>query len=136
MTPERFKELTEAYGADPKRWPEAERAEAAAFMDAGGADAREAYAEAAALDRLLSRHRVAAATPGLAERIAASAPRVPVWRQAHLLWQGAGLAGVGLAGALAGALAVAMLPPLDRQDDNGAYSLTAFGDFSDLGDVQ
>jgi hypothetical protein len=136
MTPERFRELTQAYGADPRRWPEAERAGAAAFLETHGAEAREAYDEAGALDQLLGRHRVAAATPGLAEQIIGTAPRGRVWRKARLLWQGAGLAGIGLAGALAGALAVAMLPPLDLQDDNGAYSLTAFGDLSDEGDVQ
>jgi hypothetical protein len=138
MTPERFKDLAQAYGADFKRWPEAERVEAVALLDAGGAGTREAHDEAAALDRLLGRHRVAGATPGLAERIIATAPLAPVWRRARLLWQGAGLAGIGLAGALAGALAVAMLPmpPIHDQDDDGAYSVTAFGDLSDEGDVQ
>ncbi len=34
MNAQRFQDLAEAYGADPRRWPEGERAAAGAFMDA------------------------------------------------------------------------------------------------------
>ncbi|NUA25700.1 hypothetical protein [Cupriavidus basilensis] len=100
MTPERFRALTESYGADPARWPEGERAAGQAMAAAPGHLG--ALAEAAALDRLLAAHQVAAPEVALQRRIAASAPapRAPWW------WSGLGLAGVGLAGTLAGALLV------------------------------
>ncbi|WP_287175275.1 hypothetical protein [Mesorhizobium sp.] len=45
------------------------------------------------------------------------------------------MAGIGLAGALAGALTVAvLLPPNSAPDDGDTYALTAFGDMQ--GDVQ
>lgn len=134
MTPERFSELIAAYGGSPQRWPEDERAAALAFMAANPEQAEAALAPAVGLDDLLSRYRVAAPEAPLARRIVASAPRA-LWRRTRLIWQGAGLAGIGLAGALAGALTVAVLLPLDSTPDDGdAYALTAFGDMPE--DVQ
>ena len=51
MHAERFKAIVEAYGADPKRWPEAERAEAQAF--ALQPEAAAILAEARGIDALL-----------------------------------------------------------------------------------
>ena len=34
MSPERFAELIETYGAEPRRWPEAQRNAATTWMDA------------------------------------------------------------------------------------------------------
>lgn len=85
-------------------------------------------------DDLLSRHRVAAPDGALARRIIATAPSA-LWRRTQLVWRCAGLAGIGLAGALAGALTVAvLLPPNSAPDDGDTYALTAFGDVQ--GDVQ
>jgi hypothetical protein len=55
MTEERLLTLLQAYGAEPARWPEAERAEAQALL-ALSADARirDALAEAQALDGALA----------------------------------------------------------------------------------
>jgi len=53
MTQERFIEIIEAYGADPARWPEAERADALAHAEAHPEQADPVLAEAAALDALL-----------------------------------------------------------------------------------
>ncbi|SJM35840.1 hypothetical protein [Mesorhizobium delmotii] len=134
MTPERFSELVAAYGGSPRRWPENERAAALDFIAANPTQAEVALAPAAELDDLLSRHRVAAPDGALARRIIATAPHA-LWRRTRLIWQCAGLAGIGLAGALAGVLTVAVLLSLNSAPDDGdAYALTAFGDIQ--GDVQ
>ena len=52
MNLERFRELMDAYGGDPRRWPPMERGPAAELL-AASAEARAMLAEAAALDRLL-----------------------------------------------------------------------------------
>jgi len=134
MTPERFSALVAAYGGSPQRWPENERAAALDFIAAYPTQAEVALAPAAELDDLLSRHRVAAPDGALARRIIATAPSA-LWRSTRLIWQCAGLAGIGLAGALAGVLTVAVLLSLNSAPDDGdAYALTAFGDMQ--GDVQ
>jgi hypothetical protein len=132
MTPKRFRELTETYGAKPKRWPAAERDDALAFMKTHPVETREALAGAADLDRVLERHAVSPPSAELRERIAASAPgATPMRRRALPWWQGVGFAGLGLAGALAGALMIGVVLPIDAQDnDHGAYAVTAFNDIS------
>jgi hypothetical protein len=55
MTLDRLRLLIDAYGADPARWPEPERAGAATLLAASD-EARALVAEAAALDRLLARY--------------------------------------------------------------------------------
>ena len=52
MTPARFIALTEAYGADRRRWPEAERATADAFAVQHPDMARQVLADADDLDAL------------------------------------------------------------------------------------
>lgn len=123
MTPERFRALTAAYGADPARWPDHERAQGQAM--AALPEHRDALDQAAALDRLLGAHRVAMPAPALQRRIAASAPapRAPWW------WSGLGLAGAGLAGTVAGALlasAVLATLPAPAAIDL-PYASTGFG---------
>ena len=79
---ERFAALIEAYGSRPNRWPEAERDAALALL-ASSSWARRLRDEAAALDALLDRATVpevlgpemsAMLSPGLADRIVATAP--------------------------------------------------------------
>lgn len=53
MTEERFFQILEAYGADPARWPEAERDQAQAWADANPDAVAEAVRAEAALDALL-----------------------------------------------------------------------------------
>lgn len=133
MTPERFRELTEIYGAEPRRWPVAERHAALAYMRDHAADAEAALAGASVLDGMLSAYTVAPPGAALREQIVASAPtaRKSTWRPAGLWWQSAGLAGLGLAGALAGALVISAFMPVDKQDDEeSAYVVTAFDEFS------
>ena len=128
MNPERFRALLDAYGADFERWPEAERASARALAAQDHPELRERLAEAALLDGWLDSHTVAAADDALMRRIAADAAvvasdtaadtasdsvdarRAPAtrspWWKARWVWPGAGVAGIGLAGTLAGAFAV------------------------------
>ncbi len=73
MTLERFKALIEAYGADAKRWPEAEREAAQAFAESS-AEAHRLLAGARAIDRFLDGADTAAATRALEDRIMAGFP--------------------------------------------------------------
>lgn len=133
MTPERFRDLADIYGADPRRWPAAEREAALAFMRDNPYEAEAAFARAAALDEMLSVYSVAPVPAALRERIIASAPgsRRRIWRRAGLWWQAAGLAGLGLAGALAGAIVFSAVMPFETQvDDDSGYVITAFDEFS------
>ncbi len=52
MTPDRFRDLIDAYGGDPQRWPANERAAALALADAD-ARARALLDEAKSLDTLI-----------------------------------------------------------------------------------
>jgi hypothetical protein len=133
MTPDQFRTLTETYGADPRRWPAEDREAALAFMKSHPAEARAALAEASLLDGMLDRHVVAMPARELREHIISSAPVAPaVWQHARLWWQGAAIAGLGIAGALAGALMIGVFLPLDvpEYDNDGAHVVTAFDDVS------
>jgi hypothetical protein len=76
MTLDRFAVLLEAYGADPARWPDAERAAACALLDRSS-EARARRDAAAALDALLDRAAAVEPSSTLAARILAQAPRRP-----------------------------------------------------------
>ncbi|MEP6790549.1 MAG: hypothetical protein ABI907_04215 [Ramlibacter sp.] len=117
MTPERFRTLLEAYGTDFQRWPQAERESARVLATQSLPELREQTANAALLDGWLNSHTLTAADETLARRIAATAPVAPItqatpwWRLSWgmpWLWPGAGLAGIGLAGTLAGAFVVSV----------------------------
>ncbi|MET3213989.1 UNVERIFIED_ORG: hypothetical protein ABIC48_001732 [Burkholderia territorii] len=134
MTPERFRTIVAAYGSDARRWPQAERAAAEAWAHAHPRDALEALDEAAELDAWLMQDTVASPAPALVERIVATAPAAApapqrARRRGRVWWSGAAFAGVGLAGALAGAVAVSMLmlgsAPI-AQHESG-YLTTTFG---------
>jgi hypothetical protein len=72
MLLERFRELVDAYGGDPRRWPLTERGPAAELL-AASAEARAVLAEAAALDQLLDRAPPTAPATLDAERLIARA---------------------------------------------------------------
>lgn len=101
MTPERFAALAAAYGGTIDRWPEAERAAARAFRDAHP-EAEAVLAAEAALDAALARWAVPAPGAALVGRIARDAARRRQSPRRLRLW----LAGLGLAGALAGGGAI------------------------------
>lgn len=73
ITNERFRELLDAYGANPMRWPETEREAALALVEAS-AEARGLRDEVAAFDRLIDLADTAPATAKLEARILATFP--------------------------------------------------------------
>jgi hypothetical protein len=123
MTPQRFAQIVDAYGADPRRWPDVERAAAQAFAQAHPREAAAPLAAAAALDACLAADVVEPPGRALQRRIVASAdisrplrpPRATWLRRPFMArpaawWiPGAALAGAGAAGLIAGALAMSLL---------------------------
>jgi hypothetical protein len=105
MTPERFEALAEAWGGDVSCWPDAEREAAAAWMAAEPTQAGVILARAADLDAALAAYAPARPSLGLAERIAAGAPKPRARRIGWLLpaGMGAGLAAACAAGMILGA---------------------------------
>ena len=101
----RVRALAEAFGADPARWPEAEREGALAWMKAHPDEAAVLLAEARALDGVLDAWRLDPTPAPLLRQVLAPAPAVV--RQARrrsfllTLGGGAGLAAACLAGILA-----------------------------------
>jgi anti-sigma factor RsiW len=108
MTRARFEAILDAYGADPRRWPDAERAAAQAFA-AADPQAPALLAAAADLDGALHLAAPDPAEPALREAIIASAKAAPA-RRRSLWWAGAGLS-AALAGAAAGAVTVGVMAP-------------------------
>ncbi|MCK6449596.1 MAG: hypothetical protein L6R19_01855 [Alphaproteobacteria bacterium] len=79
MTPVRFAELVDAYGADPRRWPEAEREAALAFLERAP-EARTTLEAARRLDALIDAWPLPAAAPDpahLTARAARAAQEAP-----------------------------------------------------------
>ncbi|WP_233887720.1 hypothetical protein [Paraburkholderia flagellata] len=139
MTPERFHTLVAAYGADPQRWPQHERNDALEWARAHRAQADAALDEAVALDSWLSRDMVAPPSRALFEQIVAGAPVEATFKPAvkpvsaakrrSFWWSGAAFAGVGLAGALAGALTISfvVLGGTTPAAPHETYLSTSFG---------
>lgn len=128
----RFQLLLDAYGADPGRWPAAERAAAEALL-AADPTAQAARREALALDAALDLLPTPPVPADLAARIAAAAPlRTPrpansnrPWPMAMALAASAALGlwlGVA-AGPWAGDAAAGDFASLDRQE----VAMLAFG---------
>jgi hypothetical protein len=115
MTPERFRQLTEAYGALPDHWPQEERAAAQALLAQHDPQALAAIEEALQLDEYLESFAVPAPDTHLIRQIIASAPASTAprrassfLRQPRLWFSGAGLIGAGVAGIAAGAMAISL----------------------------
>lgn len=124
MQASRFEALIDAYGADPARWPDAERASALAFAEANPDLAARLTREAARLDAALALARVEAPSPALMADILKSADErngfAPPWaRLAAAIAISAGL-GLGWGGASLGGAA----------DGEAAYAL-AFSSFAE-----
>ncbi|WP_322034111.1 hypothetical protein [Paraburkholderia sp. J76] len=133
MTSERFHTLVAAYGADPHRWPAHERDDALEWARSHRAQANAALDEAMALDSWLSRDMVEPPARALLEQIVAGAPFTAdagrKRRSRRLWWSGAAFAGVGLAGALAGALTISavVLGGTTSPAAHESYLGTSFG---------
>nr|WKF61163.1 hypothetical protein HUO10_005693 [Paraburkholderia busanensis] len=109
MTPERFQQIVEAYGADARRWPQQERAAAQAWATLHRAQADALLDEAAGLDAWLAADKVEPPSAALRERVLRGAPvrqPGPAGTPRRWWWSGAAVAGVGLLGGVAGAFAV------------------------------
>jgi hypothetical protein len=124
LTPERFAELADAYGASLLRWPEAVREEARRMAAADPALQR-LLMRADALDARLEAWRVAAPSPLLQERVRSSWRR-PLSRRVRMWWAGLGIA-TAMAGAAAGSIAAAATLPADHAP---VEESTVFGDVS------
>ena len=130
MTPERFHTLVAAYGADPQRWPQHERNDALEWARAHRAEADAALDDALELDAWLARDRITPPARALLEQIVASAPVPVVAAKRRRFWRSsAAFAGVGLAGALAGALTMSlvMLGTTTPAPHESSYLSTGFG---------
>ncbi|WP_213881418.1 hypothetical protein [Pseudomonas sp. dw_358] len=132
MTPERFAQLADAYGANLQRWPDAEREAARRLLDAGDGQLLATWQRASWLDGQLDSYQLPVADPALARTIIASAPapRVSFWSSYSGWLSRAGLLGAGLAGLATGMLLVSLSMPLTPSGDNEA--LPSVFDHSDL----
>ena len=142
MTAERFHALIAAYGADARRWPEAERAAAEAFAAACPGIARTALEKAGAIDALLHASPVRSPSAMLRDRVIASAADAGLkarregrrWLDRLGLAFGAGWAAAACAGIAAGVIMTGHLTA-DVQADAVLYqaSLLAVDDTEVLG---
>jgi hypothetical protein len=104
MTLDRLAAILDAYGADPARWPDAEREGARALLERS-VEARARCDAAAALDALLDRAPSSQPSPALAGRILAQAPQARQASRAKVVRLRARVvAAVGLAAAASLAL--------------------------------
>lgn len=109
MTQDRLEQLIAAYGAEPRRWPEGERAAAERLLSAS-APARALLAQARALDEALDASPRLTASRAQIDRAVGSAlasglkPRtLRRWGWGGLAWlAGAGWAAAACAGVVAG----------------------------------
>ena len=113
MNHARFSELLDAYGADPQRWPAAERGPAQALLDASP-EATRLRLQAALLDDALDQYTLAPPAAALRQSLLSAAllPRQRSWRDSLAeLWRDLG--GWRLAApAFAASLALGALLPL------------------------
>ncbi|ADG17837.1 hypothetical protein [Paraburkholderia atlantica] len=106
MTPERFHQIVAAYGADARRWPEREREAAQEWARAHRDEADAVLIDAAGLDAWLAADRIEPPSLELQRRVIDGAPARRPTARWRFWWSGAAVAGVGLLGGVAGALAV------------------------------
>jgi hypothetical protein len=128
MDARRFAALADAYGGALHRWPRAEQAGAALFAESG--EGRAILRRAGRLDAILDRDRVEA--PGRALHgaiVAQAATQLRQGRHRRRWWLGFGLAGIGLAGAVAGLALVTVVTP-EAPSDHYVMdaNATSFGD--------
>lgn len=134
MTSERFLALVAAYGADARRWPEAEREAARAFAAARPDAALPALAEADAADALLHASKVDPPSMALRDRVIASAAvaglkarrQGRLWLDRLALTLGAGWAAAACAGIVAGVMMTSYLTA-DAQADAVLYQASLLG---------
>jgi hypothetical protein len=134
MTAERFLALVAAYGADRRRWPDAERGAAETFAAAHPALAADALAEADAVDALLHRSPTPQASMALRDRVIAAAASTSgrvgrsgrQWIDRLTLVFGAGWAAAACAGVVAGVVMTGHFTA-DAQADAVLYQASLLG---------
>ncbi len=105
MNADQLKELAEAYGGDPRRWPDAERAAATTWASEHPLEASRVLFEARQLDAALDMSPKPAVSRDLRDRVIASAAALEPRRGWFLRWtfptiaRGAWLSGAGMAAA-------------------------------------
>lgn len=110
MTPERFRAIVDAYGADPARWPVSERDDAQVWASAHRREADGVLEAALSLDSWLASEVAVRPDDALYRRIVAGAPvRGGRARRGGFGWPGVALAGIGLVGGVACAFVVSFL---------------------------
>jgi len=119
MTNERFLQILNAYGANPQRWPSAERAQAEAFAARHGDEWAVALAAEAELDALLGSGE---GRPGelLQRRIVRSLPQTEVWNWRAPLAAAAAL----VIGVMLGFSSGALITPADEVETYYADAFT------------
>ncbi len=123
MTIERLTALTEAYGADQRRWPEAEREAAKATIAGDAGDARSLLTEADRVDAFLDASPRPTVSAALRDRVLASAIAAGLTpKQARRFWErlvvwfAAGWAAAACAGVVAGVNLTGHLTADDQAD--------------------
>jgi hypothetical protein len=117
---QRFEELARAWGAEPSRWPEAERALFA--RHAGTPEGARILARAAGLDRVLDSLQPRAADPLRPARIARTARAQQARRRRGVAWASGAWAASAVLGFMLGYLEPAS--DTDASDDPYAQLLT------------
>lgn len=133
MSLERFAELTEIYGGDIARWPEAERETARALLAAEPTRLEAALADAARLDRLLDLAPAQSADAALLGRLITAAPQ-PASAARRWLAGASTALGLGLA-ALAGVAVGVMIGQSDHSNPHPAQSVIATDFTTDLSEA-
>lgn len=113
MNAEQFINLTQAYGADIKRWPEAYQKQAVNVIALNLVEVNLALDQARSLDEMFSSHETTPANRTLFENIVASAPKVKnesFWQRLNInSWTDLpSIIGTGIAGVAAGAFFVSI----------------------------
>lgn len=132
---DRFAKLAATYGADPRRWPAADRNAVENLLASDQARAQAILAGENQLDARLDAYSVPGPSAALVGRILAAAPQPQLlWSRVRLWWSVGFLLSAGLAGGVTGALALALATPalLDHPAAHGAVAQTIFGTI-DLG---
>ena len=110
MTIQKFKQLSEIYGAKISDWPPVYRDEIKSLSDQQFAEMRLILNKEAELDGLLAESIIEPPSPALLERIIASAPqpKVTIW-QILSAWLNGRVITIGLSTAMVGAFCMSIL---------------------------
>lgn len=123
MNRERFEQLLDAYGADPERWPSAERAEGGAYAAAHADEVAGLLAEARGLDAVMDNAReTLKPDPARVAAIVAKAPKPASGVPQVARWALAACAVLGVTLGYGGGL----MAPTAVAEDDAYYLSTAF----------